>query len=525
MRALLLMGVAMLAAACSTGPRPAERRLVTDPAVAARAQASLEAGAMRDMTSAMALDGGRANRGQPLPPIMLQRVARNAAIEAELQRIFERVAAGWTATPRVPARIVLAADRGFSASATPDRVILVNLGVIEQAETEDELAFVIAHEYAHLLLGHHRERARNTAALRLVTAGSLRATSLGLEVAQRTGTTQGTMGNVAVGAILAANLALALTDEVAESSWARDQEVEADRLGFDLLAQAGYSAGAAAPVFRRIAETEKTREQRQAALRQTFTGAGGFAANQLGQRVGGWGGLAIMAGGLVLGEALDNALGSALGGLTESHGSADARQADLNAYADAHWGDAPTRAQPNPFRARRLQEQVAQLVAVERALMDARIATNEGRLDDAARLLAPAGRRPTEIQRLAPVGWHQERARLAVARGDHAAAIQELSAAEAMPDAPATVYTELAQSFLTGNRPGDALATLDRAERRFGSADPFIADRLRVLHALRREADFNATMERCRNSMASEFARRCDDTRRGLGAFPRPQGA
>src|SRR5687768_16680775 len=54
--------------------------------------------------------------------------------------------------PRLRERISIYAMKSASmnAFATPDGMILVNLGLIARMDNEDELAFVIAHEIAHV---------------------------------------------------------------------------------------------------------------------------------------------------------------------------------------------------------------------------------------------------------------------------------------------------------------------------------------------------------------------------------------
>src|ERR1700756_4593207 len=49
---------------------------------------------------------------------------------------------------------VLAAPE-FTALCTPDGTVIITVGLLEQLENEDELAFVLGHEISHAILRHH----------------------------------------------------------------------------------------------------------------------------------------------------------------------------------------------------------------------------------------------------------------------------------------------------------------------------------------------------------------------------------
>jgi predicted Zn-dependent protease len=107
-------------------------------------------------------------------------------------------------------------------------------GMWEQLKiTDDELAQVMGHEISHALLDHTRER-----------MSLARSTSLGVQVlAAATGT--GSLGGQAMDT--AAQLALTLPNS-------RESEAEADAVGTQLAAHAGYDPKAAALLWEKMAK-------------------------------------------------------------------------------------------------------------------------------------------------------------------------------------------------------------------------------------------------------------------------------
>lgn len=106
-------------------------------------------------------------------------------------------------------------------------------GLVKQIEpTDDELAQVLGHEISHALAKHTAEKM--SVAL---------ATQLGVAAVAAKTDTQGAI----VGTALAAKVALELPNS-------RSAEAEADRIGIELAAKAGYDPRAAATLWRKMAE-------------------------------------------------------------------------------------------------------------------------------------------------------------------------------------------------------------------------------------------------------------------------------
>jgi len=119
-----------------------------------------------------------------------------------------------------------------NAYCMPGGKIMVYTGLIEQLHATDaELAAVIGHEIAHALREHSRERVSRAYAEQLALAG----------IAVATGATEATMQ-------LASQVS-AVTFQLPHS---REQEAEADRIGLELGARAGYDPNAAVTLWQKM---------------------------------------------------------------------------------------------------------------------------------------------------------------------------------------------------------------------------------------------------------------------------------
>ena len=120
----------------------------------------------------------------------------------------------------------------LNAYCMPGGRIMVYSGLIESLDTTDaELATVIAHEVAHALREHTRERVSRAYAQQLVLSGAAAVTGVG----------EGT-----------ANLANMIAEVTFQLPFSRDQESEADQIGLELMARAGYDPHAAVTLWNKM---------------------------------------------------------------------------------------------------------------------------------------------------------------------------------------------------------------------------------------------------------------------------------
>jgi len=199
------------------------------------------------------------------------------ALERELRPVLEGFAKAWPYAPleRTP-KILFRADVAYQAQALPDNTIIVSLGLLENAQSDSEVLFVLAHEYAHLLLGHFT-KAETIAGAKSATQAVSIAWQAGsaFNAVKRSGGSNmmsSLQNGSEAGARRAAPIAEALrfaVDDIFAPSWNRDQENEADALAIDLLIGGNMTIDSYANVFARLQkafESEKaSRDSRRIA--------------------------------------------------------------------------------------------------------------------------------------------------------------------------------------------------------------------------------------------------------------------
>jgi predicted Zn-dependent protease len=142
------------------------------------------------------------------------------------------------------------ADNSINAFALPGGYVGVNTGLILLAQNESELAAVLAHEISHVT---QRHMARMLAAQQ----NSLLLTLAGLAVAILASRAGGSSSGDAVTAALAASQALSIQNQL---NFTRENEYEADRIGFQRLAVAGFDTRAMGTFMERLQRSTRFAE-------------------------------------------------------------------------------------------------------------------------------------------------------------------------------------------------------------------------------------------------------------------------
>jgi predicted Zn-dependent protease len=125
------------------------------------------------------------------------------------------------------------ADDSVNAACMAGGKIIVFTGLLEKLNlTDAELAAVLGHEIAHALREHSREKVSNTYAQQLVIAGI------------------GAAAGVGQGGLRLASVISEVTFGLPNS---RQMETEADHIGLELMARAGYDPNAAVSFFEKLA--------------------------------------------------------------------------------------------------------------------------------------------------------------------------------------------------------------------------------------------------------------------------------
>jgi predicted Zn-dependent protease len=166
-------------------------------------------------------------------------------VEAYLNQLGGQLAAA-SNDPGLGFYFFLINDQSINAFAMPGGYIGVHVGLILSAQSESELAGVLAHEISHVTQRHISRQLYNS---KQVGMASMLAMGLALLAARSS-------GQVAGAAIVGAQ-AGAISSQLAFS---RDFEREADRMGFDTLSRAGFDVRGMGGFFERLQKSVRLYE-------------------------------------------------------------------------------------------------------------------------------------------------------------------------------------------------------------------------------------------------------------------------
>lgn len=207
------------------------------------AQAQVDVGrasVMRQLVPAETLEGSATQQYQELLQKAKAQGALADASHPQLQRlrgIAQRLipyAAQWN--PRASQwrwEVNLIGSKQINAFCMPGGKIAFYTGIIDQLKlTDDEIAMIMGHEMAHALREHSREQlAKN------------QATSIGISLgAQLLG-----LGDIG-------NAAARLGGQLLSLKFSRNDESDADLVGLEMAARAGYNPQAAVSLWRKMGE-------------------------------------------------------------------------------------------------------------------------------------------------------------------------------------------------------------------------------------------------------------------------------
>jgi len=416
-----------------------------------------------------------------------------------------------------PIHVFYSSGAHFHASATKDGEIFVSLGALEKMSSEDELAFVLGHEAAHILLRHHDRQEFFTAfdeALNHATAlGAIALAAAHSEIGpdgqggvmvgssddpdQRQDATKGLVAYVTM---------RELTGTVLSPAWSRDQEEYADLLGIDLMIGAGYDPGRVIELFSRRADDQRARlaqleaqaDERSAeferALDQAFAEGGIQGAMEAG-----------IQGIMDLGSGAIDQMRKDIGA---SHPDWEARRDAARDYISSRYkalfNDRPDPT-VGPYRAARNAPRTAAILANHRAAHDALAALNADRIADAVRLGRKGISGATSDAPFTRYAMYLVRKY----QGDLSSARLNLDRVALDHRSPAIIYASLAHEYLAVSQPRRALDVLNRGTEQFSLRDPFLPEFILAHAANGSMANAEAAREECRQSDDSDLRRRC----------------
>jgi len=142
-------------------------------------------------------------------------------------------------------------DTEFNAFALPGGYMGVNLGLIAQAGSRDEMASVLGHELSHIT---QRHIARSMVASKHQSIVSIAAMLVGLLAA-----TKARNGDVPMAVIQGSQAAAA----TAQLTFSRQMETEADTFGQEVMTDAGFAPSGMADMFGRLETVSRLNDNNQ----------------------------------------------------------------------------------------------------------------------------------------------------------------------------------------------------------------------------------------------------------------------
>lgn len=366
----------------------------------------------------------------------------------------------------VDMRAFVTAGSGLNALSAPDGGIFLSYGLLQNFESEDELAAVLAHEMAHVVYAHH-----DTDWFVKSQYQILAVTSLAREAGQQLlkNTPQGTAPKIEKWLGLGV-IALQVSEAVLNPAWTREQEDEADRLGMDILIRAGYNPEALVSVLQKMGAWEAHLDSSRTMDRPEPPTTPSADTGGL---------LGMVAGQMQL------ALGDALHELGKTHYPAEQRIESVLGYLDrAHPNVDFPEAAALPWHGSP-RHPIAALLANYAAANEARKALEARDLKQAIKLATTSVSDPTRNDVMPRMTFMDIRG----AQGDQKAARSNIELARASPEPAWVVYEALLKDAYARRRWNDAEALISEAEGRLGPTPLLIPERIRVYKRTGREQE------------------------------------
>ena len=159
-------------------------------------------------------------------------VAADEPLQQRVRSIGERIAAVCDRRELVY-RFTVVHDDDVNAFSLPGGYVFINDGLIKKISSDDELAGVIAHEVAHIAARHAVKRYESQLGLQIAQLAAL---------AARQGTAAG---------------GLSVAAQAAQLAYARQDELEADRLGVKYMKAAGFDPKAMLAFLQKLHDLDR----------------------------------------------------------------------------------------------------------------------------------------------------------------------------------------------------------------------------------------------------------------------------
>ena len=444
----------------------------------------------------------------------LQKARLNMPLtEARVQEMLTKLDKGWEYPRYGTLKVYVIGSGRYQALARPDASMTVTIGMIDQAKSDDEVAFMFAHELSHIRMNHFA-RDQQMAKMRQVATQLNAIYSDAVKVSQLRMKAVGEDTKVYTEdekKVRAAGVKAAATKQqmdmlltvLVDTPWSRRDEDEADAGGFD-LAEIGQYAGdvGSANAFRNMQVDYDLGASLGAALQSQMTESLGVLTQQAGSI------LQTGSGTLSLDEQikqakanmLANARAAAFKYFTQRHRAPEDRQKGLLTYSKAAGYQAKMADPPTAWLdATRATKEFRDARTVVRGVQDSIDARAKGDFPGAVAAIAPAMK--TSFGNTPFVA--NESAQAYDAAGDSVRAEQQFMLAHKHPDQTIDGYQAHLSMLLRLRRYPHASEIAKAGATRYGDERPFLPSLLAASFRTGKKEEAAVYLAKC---MATENA-------------------
>jgi Zn-dependent protease with chaperone function len=446
-------------------------------------------------------------KGRPLALGIMRTRAQgfvpSATLHEYVRGVMMRLLRGVPMPPSFDPEVHILAAPEFAGECTPDGTLIITAGLLEQLETEDELAFVIGHELSHAIYRHQTPDWYKKAQLYAVINGS--AVDAIAKSAAFGGKSE-TGANVGRALDVAEHLEK-LSSNVLMPQMERGQEDQADALGFDLMVKAGYDPDAALGVMDKLAQQEAEAAQAAAAAKKAADN--GDTERSTSNLLGG---IASMGGSLLTGgginrdqladvsiAAFDLGIDSMADDATAHHPATE--RADLiSAYEFRAYRDIrPTAPTPLPWSAASHSPLKAELTALMTHYTMAEDAaayvadSSQGSAAAAVADISKSTAKPTQDHAYTEFVASEYYSNAGQTKQSEAALVAAVSG----PEPSWAVYSRLIDFYAHEQKFAQAQSAMDQAVTRFGDSPVLYPERIALYREEGRQSDADALVPKC----------------------------
>jgi predicted Zn-dependent protease len=404
----------------------------------------------------------------------------------------------------VPARVYVRASGDWAAKSTADANIYVALGALLRLDNEDEVAALLGHEASHVILGHANADVVQSAQQRALQLSAL-ASDVQDAIDAGTKASEGGSGKSSAGRVRVdeQTRALLLNTMLLSPAWTREQERDADRLGTDLLARAGYSPQAMASLLRKQKsfESERAATPQASLLDKQVLGVDVHREVQeqtqkAARNIGGAG---------TGTDALSGLAGAALGKAFEwgskqvdeaqrTHPKTEERIGDVEAYVASEYGDTAGRSmQVESWEAAKEQDGTVDILENYIAAIEAKGKLADGDVAAARKLAKTSLTGPTRAHAYP----NYVEAAVEMSGGAAAPALAAYETALAGPEPAGAIYAEASELYLQTGKRDKAVEVIETGYARLQEPPSLTIPLIRTYRVLGRQADADRVATQC----------------------------